>query len=71
MKPKRMMDIDSEQVKEMIRKKMYLTEMAVLLKPHMMTREDAYHGFKYWLKVGRMPRDRYEYMMEILNDYHG
>lgn len=63
-----MMDIDVEKVKADIRKQMTLTDMACLLKPYIEVPSDAYHSFKYWLKVGRMPRVKYKQMMEILNE---
>ncbi len=60
-------NIDSSKVRSDIQKKMSLTDMAVILKPNAFTRENAYHGFKYWLKVGRMPKAEYKKMMGILN----
>lgn len=59
-----MMDINPDEIKDTIRQKMSLMAMARALLPY---RTDPYSQFKYWIKVGRMPRDKYREMMEILN----
>ena len=61
-----MMDIDVPKVRQLIEKQMTLTDMACILKPYIDNPSDAYHSFKYWLKVGRMPVVKYKQMMEIL-----
>lgn len=64
----KMTRIDPEEVKRKIREHGYhLTDMAVYLQPYYELREDAYHQFKYWLKVGRMPTDKYKMMCEVLD----
>ena len=64
----KMTRINSDSVKKRIRAKGYnLTDMAAYLQPYYEFREDAYHHFKYWLKVGRMPTDKYRLMCEVLD----
>lgn len=62
-----MRSINAEQVRRQIRAKgLCLTEAAVYLLPQYEERTDAYHSFKYWLKVGRMPVAKYEELQQML-----
>ena len=64
----KMTRIDPNEVKRKIREQRYnLTDMASYLQPYYQFRTDAYHQFKYWLRVGRMPTDKYKMMCEVLD----
>ena len=59
-----MMAINPDEMRAAIKKKMSLMAMSKLLLPD---RIDPYRQFSYWLRHGRMPRDKHTEMMEILN----
>lgn len=63
-----MREIDVQKVCEEIRKHGSLTKAAVYLMPQYEFRTDAYHHFKYWLKHGRMPVDKYKELQRYLNE---
>jgi len=59
-----MMAIDPDEMMAAIKEKMSLMAMSKMLLPD---RIDPYRQFRYWLRHGRMPRDKHTEMMEILN----
>ena len=59
-----MMAINPDEMRAAIKKKMSLMAMSKLLLPD---RIDPYRQFRYWLRHGRMPRDKHTEMMEILH----
>lgn len=64
---KTMIPFNAESTKAIIRAFGYhLTDIAAYLHPQYENRANAYHHFKYWLKVGRMPSDKYRLMCDIL-----
>ncbi len=66
---KKMIPFNAESAKAMVRACGYhLTDIAAYLLPQYEDRANAYHHFKYWLKVGRIPSDKYKLMCEILAD---
>lgn len=62
-------EFDSEELKNKIRKKMTLTSLAHYLHPSSVTREDAWRDYlRYYFRRGRMPKDLYELIMEIVEN---
>lgn len=59
-----MMVINPDEMRAAIKEKMSLMAMSKLLLPD---RIDPYRQFRYWLRNGRMPREKHTEMMEILN----
>lgn len=59
-----MMAINPDEMRAAIKEKMSLMAMSKLLLPD---RIDPYRQFRYWLRHGRMPREKHTEMMEILN----
>lgn len=65
---KKMMSVDSEKVKNDIRSHGYsLWKMASLLCPQHELKHNSYCHFRYWMRNGRMPKEKYEEMWRILN----
>lgn len=59
-----MMAINPDEMRAAIKEKMSLMAMSKLLLPD---RIDPYRQMRYWLRRGRMPREKHTEMMEILN----
>ncbi len=60
--------IDSASILEEIKNKgLSRTEVAVMLIPQYEFRSDSYRHFRYWIRNGRMPVDRYKMLRRILD----